>query len=165
MAHSLQKPDRLVKFVVPSSVRGQDFDLEARLDTDSLAVEVKCLTDEPDYTAKLLYNRLKKAASQLPKAGRGAIFVMLPPSWIAIVNFQGETRHTIDSIFRNYSRVNAVFFHWEEWTDGAPYGRYLRLGFAINSSPKVTVANIDTLIQTTPDPPKGVNQPIEVSYI
>jgi hypothetical protein len=165
VAYALQRKGCLVKFVAPSGVKGEDFDLEARLEGDSLPVEVKCVTDEPNYTAKLLHNRLKKASSQLPKTGRGVIFVMLPAAWIIMDDFQQETTRTTESIFRNFSRVNAICFHWEEWTDGPPYGRFLRFSSALNKSPKVRLANIERLFQTMPHPPEGTRQFIEISYI
>jgi hypothetical protein len=73
LAHELQE-QHLVEFVVPSGGKGQDFDLEARLDDQKLlAIEVKCLMDEPDYNSKLLYSRPKKASSQLPQSGHAAL--------------------------------------------------------------------------------------------
>lgn len=165
VAHSLQKWKRLVKFVVPSKVKGHDFDMEAQFDKEPLAVEVKCLTDEPEYTAKLLYNRLKKAAGQLPPQGRGVIFIMLPPAWTAVDSFMPDTTRTIESVFRNYSRVNAAFFHWEEWKYGPPHGRNLRFASAVNPSPRVHVPNVGNLLLSAPTPPEGTRQLIDVSYI
>jgi hypothetical protein len=165
VAHELHEKGYLVKFVVPSGVRGQDFDLEARLEQESLAVEVKCLTDEPDYSAKMLYNRLKKASGQLPQTGGGIIFIMLPSAWITRDDFQNETGKTVESVFRNYSRLNAIHFHWEEWTDGPPYGRFLRFLTAFNNSPKVHLANLARIFRTTTYPPAGTRQLIEVSFI
>lgn len=165
VAHSLQLQHRLVKFVAPSGVKGQDFDLEARLGAEPIAVEVKCLTDEPRYTDTLLYNRLKKAATQLPATGGGIIFVMLPSSWIGVEVFEKETKTAIDSIFRNYSRVNAIFLHWEEWSGGPPFARFLKFFPAISNAPKRAVSNIARLIRVEVMPPLGTRQRIDVSYI
>ena len=165
VANSLHKWNRLVKFVVPSNIKGEDFDLQAQLNNTLLAVEVKCVTDEPDYTARKLYNRLKKAASQLPSQGCGAIFVMLPPSWTSVDAFVPETRRAVESVFRNYSRLNAAFFHWEERTSGPPYGRHLRITCAVNEKPKARVADINNLIGPTALPSIGTQQFIDVSYI
>ena len=105
VAYSLHKRGRLAKFVAPSGVKGQDFDLEACLHPQIVSVEVKCLTGEPSYSANRLANRLKKAATQLSPSGPGAIFVMLPSPWIATDTFAEDTRRAVASIFRNRSRT------------------------------------------------------------
>lgn len=152
VAYQLQRKGLLIDFVLPIGKKGHDYDLRVNLKGKSVAVEVKCLTNEPDYTAKILYNRLKKASSQLPEIGCGVIFVMIPPGWPHLDGFQQETLQSTESIFRNHSRVNAVCFHWEEWTEGPPHGRFLRFVSAVNKNPKVQLDNIGVLFQTTPFP-------------
>jgi hypothetical protein len=113
------------------------------------------VTDEPSYSANLLANRLKKAATQLPRSGPEAIFVMLPSPWIAIDTFAEDTRRAVASIFRNYSRTNAIFFHWEEWSAGPAHARFPKVHSAISDTPKVAVHGIERLLEASPHPPPG----------
>jgi hypothetical protein len=151
IARSLLSRGSLAGFVVPSGVRAKDYDLIARIEDQMVAVEIKCRTAEGPFNENQLTDPLKHAArTQLPKDGPGIIFLKLSSAWLGELDFLARADRLVENFLRNYSRINAVFLHWEEWNNLGGFARINCFKSYINVKPKKRVSGLEKLDTSSP---------------
>ena len=165
VAYSLKSRGFAVEFVVPSRIKGQDYDLTVQIEGQRLAVEVKCRTSDSPFDENRLKNPLKRAARlQLPKEGSNVIYFKLPTRWTLETSFIAAADTVLNHFFRDYSRINMVVLWWEEWSLVGPIGRTSKFRSYVNAKPKFRVSGIGTLITQIEMPPVDATY-LAVTYI
>src|SRR6266545_4631445 len=146
IARSLLVRGLLIDFVIPSEIRGKDYDLNAAIENQPIAIEIKCKPGDQAFDDNKLIDPLKHAARrQLPKEGGGVIFLKLSTSWLYEPSFLAHADRLARNFLRNYSRINALLFHWEEWRRMGAMARINCFKAYINEKPKRPVAGIEQL--------------------
>jgi len=160
VAYSLKSRGFAVEFVVPSRIKGQDYDLAVQIGEQRLAIEVKCRTLDSPFDENSLKNPLKHAARlQLPKEGSNVIYFRIPTRWTLESSFIAAADNVLSHFLRDYTRINMVVLWWEEWSTLGPFGRTSRFKLYVNTKPKFSVNGISTLITDIELPP------IEAPYL
>jgi hypothetical protein len=110
------------RYVEPSGVKGQDYDVELLYPDGGLACgDIKCKLDGSEFAAKGLLSTLKKARRQLPDDRPGIAFVKVPQEWVDRTNGNlglGEEVPTLlNEFFKGTRRVVLVAFYSKLTTD------------------------------------------------
>jgi hypothetical protein len=116
------------RFVVPTQIKGSDFDVEAKVGDITVACEMKARMEGAAPTPKSVYRHLNRARDQLPRNAPSIIFVKIPQSWMLNDACWGALDDGVARLFRGTGRIAAVFVHWEEWGGAPPtpirFGRF-----------------------------------------
>lgn len=165
VAYSLKSRGFAVEFVVPSRIKGQDYDLAVQIGEQRLAVEVKCRTSDSRFDENSLKNPLKRAARlQLPKEGSNVIYFKIPARWTLETSFIAAADTVLNHFLKDYSRINMVVLWWEEWSLVGPFGRTSKFRSYVNAMPKLKVNGIGTLITEIELPPVDATY-LAITYI
>jgi hypothetical protein len=105
-----------LRFIIPSGVKGDDYDCEITAPGGRiLHCEIKTKEEHSDYGAKTIYNTLEHARRQLPKELPSIIFLRVPEAWAKEEACAIATKESFDRILRQSHRVVAIVLAWEEW--------------------------------------------------
>jgi hypothetical protein len=121
VANILAKNGHEIIFVETTGVRGRDYDLIASRDGRELYIEAKSRRSTPIRNGRTLANALGKARKQLPNTGSSVVFVEIPVEWTMDDDAEMVVGHTMNSFFRNTSRVNGVVVCWHKWIELEPW--------------------------------------------
>ncbi len=102
------------KFVMPSGIAGQDYDVEIRVPGHTICGETKCKVSSSTFNVKSLTNDMRKAARQLPKDKPGVLFVNFPPHWLEGEDQYAAEQRTVEAAIaalRVVSRVVSVILY------------------------------------------------------
>jgi hypothetical protein len=79
----LRMRGRPFRFVESSGSLGNDYDIEMFWpDGKTVPVETKCKLDSTTLSTKTVRDTLERARTQLPKSGKGFIFLKVPQGWV-----------------------------------------------------------------------------------
>lgn len=149
IAKMLVRSGNTIEFVIPTKIKGQDFDLRLDLQQgEQASVEIKCKREETCADASSLNNTLGDIRKQLPKGGPSLAFVRLPSEWISDQAFTSSVPSVLEAYFRNTTRVNAVILVWEEWLDlgETKRARVQRFKAEINPNPASRLPRLDKIL-------------------
>ncbi len=147
VARMLHDSGHNAAFVVPSCVKGADYDL--RVD-DVLATEVKAKEDHTPYTRSSLKSTLGTAQAQLPSNGPGLIALRIPDAWAVDPNFVAEADEVFQGVIRGSGRINAILVLWDEWLWGRPRVGACLTRFRVyeNPAPRTEFADLPRVLRS-----------------
>ncbi len=161
-AQRLFAAGRKIKFMVPSGVKGKDYDVETYLSDGTLvACEMKCKFEATNLSERTIEETIKNASGQLPKDILGAVFLKIPESWVKEERFEEVISAATQRAFRHTTTASVVFFHWETWhdleseSDFKPEGARRHLAGIIDTNPKARIKH---------DEIQALSNPILSSY-
>lgn len=111
-----------VRFVCSTGVKGQDYDLQAEVDGQLVAVEVKTRRGGLIEDTTTLKNTLRKAKKQLPTDTPSIICIALSTEYKDSDSGQhtkGEIENAIADFLHGTKQINGVFAFWNTW-EGEP---------------------------------------------
>lgn len=136
--------NRKLKIIVPSGVKGADYDVEVHLpDGTPIACEMKCKFEVTEFSKNTIKNTITKGAAQLPKEKCGAIFIKLPEVWKANPSLDEQILDAIKEAFSQTRRVSVVVLHWESWERLDSGGAVKGLSYAIHTNPNARRPHIE----------------------
>ena len=147
VARMLHDSGHTVAFVIPSGVKGADYDLVV---DDVLATEAKAKEGTTVYSKSSLKNTLSTARRQLPQQGPGLVVLRIPDAWGKDRAFVEEAEKVFDGVLRSSSRINAILVLWDEWFQGDPEGAACLTRFRIfeNAQPKTDFADLPRVLRS-----------------
>lgn len=100
------------RFVVPTLVKGEDYDFEIKF-ADELTVpaDAKCKFESTKIDPESVRNSLNKARKQLPPDRGSIIFIKVPQSWISDVEIAKAMIEVGRDFLRTTGRVVAIKFY------------------------------------------------------
>jgi hypothetical protein len=105
-----------LSFVEPSGKKGFDYEAKISLPSGHTGTcEVKSKHEDTQLTRNTILNSLKTAGSQAPPDAPLIVFLKIPDHWLIDPSVKDIAKSATDKFFRDYSRVIAVVFFWEEW--------------------------------------------------
>ncbi|MFM5975493.1 MAG: hypothetical protein ACKPCG_22480 [Dolichospermum sp.] len=113
-AHWFSRVAESICFVIPTGVKGSDFDIKVNkfLSYDFLYVEVKAR--QQAFTNKnQIQDLFNKARKQLPENGNGVIFCKLE---LSEKLKQEDFIHAAQSCLKTSNRISFIVFCWDAWT-------------------------------------------------
>lgn len=114
-----------VKQVIPSFVRGQDFDLVVIRDGETLNIEVTS-TEVAEFSEATVLNTLRKKRTQVPNTHPSVFVYVIPDSWMTFQNTRPDRFEIVAKEFlRSTGRINALTFMCEikrQFDDSGAYG-------------------------------------------
>lgn len=111
-----------VRFVCPTGVRGEDYDLQAEIDGKLVAIEVKARRGGMIENTTTLRNTLRKAKKQLPADTASIICIALSTEYKdsdSRKHAKGEIENAIADFLRGTKQINGVLAFWNAW-EGEP---------------------------------------------
>ena len=137
------------RFVPEKSAKGEDYDVEAVLDSTNVPCEMKTKLESTGLTVGTIRRALSKARSQLPSERPGVVFLKVPETWPQQPNTLEIVRAVLNDFFRNTSRVALVVFHWEQWHRLTPdrAARAVMFRPELNPTPGVKLSGISDLVK------------------
>ena len=115
-AQMLYASGRDIAFVVPSHVKGKDYDVDVCLsDGTRVACEMKSKIETTSFSQQTVERSIEKACAQLPKDRPTAVFLKMPEHWFDQIDAEEVLSTAIANVFRQRTSVSAVFLHWETW--------------------------------------------------
>jgi hypothetical protein len=149
-AKMLFEAGRRVQFVIPSSQKGKDYDVETYLsDGTPVACDMKCKFENTNLSDTTIKKAIEKANSQLSKDRLGAVFVKIPGAWTEQYNFQGIISDALKKAFINIHTASVVYFYWETWD--AISTEYVvkrsASGFCLNPNARIKHDELSQLLQ------------------
>jgi hypothetical protein len=87
--------------------KGDDYDILLDVYGIKVPVEAKAKDDDTPYTMATVINTVKGAASQLPRGGKGIVFLRLPTPWLG-PELEETYADALTEATRQTSRVGAV---------------------------------------------------------
>lgn len=112
-----------IQFIRPTGVKGEDYDLEADVDGQLVAIEVKARRAGPIKDSRSLKNALKKAKEQLPRTSPGAICIAIATEYEtaeATHHIEEEIEAIVYDFLCGTKRVNGVLVFWQRWVGNPP---------------------------------------------
>src|ERR1700733_13175279 len=102
--------DIALKFVVPTGVKGKDFDFGIEYaDGREGCADAKCRLEDTEIRGETVMNSLKKARSNnLPPDKPGIVFVKVPQTWLEIDDVRHAIYAVVEEFVRNTKRVVSV---------------------------------------------------------
>lgn len=146
VAKKILRNGHSIKFIKPSGVKGNDFDLEIKFQKETeIYAEVKCKRENIAINVDSLRRVLYDAEKQLPRTTPSIVFVRLPTKWITDTDFVSRIDRVIFNYFRNVLHVNAVVFVWEEWVNasGNRKANLQKFRLMLHPSPKYPLNDLD----------------------
>ncbi|MEA5512799.1 hypothetical protein [Nodularia sp. UHCC 0506] len=116
-AHFFSEVANSIRFIIPSGVKGSDFDIEVSkfLSYNSLYVEIKA-RQQPFANESQINDLFNKARRQLPKDGHGVIFCKIK------ISAQLKQQLTQDDFIRaaknclkTSKRISFIVYCWDHW--------------------------------------------------
>lgn len=122
-AHPSLKP----RFIIPSGVKGKDYDAELSTPSNQIiCCEIKTKLECHEYSSNSVFNTLESARKQLPKSNSSMVFLKIPEDW----TYQPDTNKLVDEsvqrVFRQSHRMVAVIIVWEQNTN---YGEVVETSY------------------------------------
>jgi hypothetical protein len=111
-----------VSFVHPTGLKGQDYDLQAKIGEQLVAIEVKTRRGGLIENTITLRNTLRKAKKQLPADIPSIICIALSPEYKdsdSGHHAKGEIEKAIVDFLRGTQQINGVLAFWNTW-EGEP---------------------------------------------
>jgi hypothetical protein len=103
-----------LKYVVPTSRKGEDYDMEVRLPNGMYGcVDAKCKIEGGSLSVPSIENTLKKGRKQLPSDRPGMIFLKHPPDWLEDPHLVEKFSAVASKFFRTTQRIVSVKFYVE----------------------------------------------------
>jgi hypothetical protein len=101
------------KFIVPSGVRGRDYDYGLRYsDGREACADAKCRLETTDIRPETIRNALEKARREnLPKNEPGIIFVKVPQTWVENEITLKGISETVREFLRNTRRIVSAIIY------------------------------------------------------
>jgi hypothetical protein len=112
-AYLFLKNSESIRFVIPTYIKGSDFDIEVRnfFPYGSLNVEVKA-RQKAFSTGKQALDRFKQTRKQLPKDGNGVIFCKIELSELLT---QEELIRAAQDCLKTTNRISFIVYCWDAW--------------------------------------------------
>lgn len=147
VAKMLSEQGHAVEFVVPTSVKGADFDLKVN---GVLAVEAKAKGDGTPYGQSSFQSSLSEARKQLPPNGPGMVALRIPAHWGP--GFAADGERVVNRFLANSSRTNAILVVWEYLVRLPPQGAAAVTAFRVfeNSSPRTPFEGLGRIVKGIP---------------
>ena len=102
----------LFRYVVPSGLKGSDYDVDVIHPTGlALCGDAKCKVEATEFSWKTIDVTLEKARKQLPGNRPGIVFVKLPPKWMELRNFADVCVAVAHDFLRTTRRVVSVKYY------------------------------------------------------
>jgi hypothetical protein len=112
------------RFVITSGQKGDDFDIEIRLnDGTVVCADAKCKIESTDFSERTVLNSLHRARTQFPGRRPSIVFMKVPPRWL--IEHDGPVgtvkvllTNVANKFLRSTGRVVSVKYyvsliHWE----------------------------------------------------
>jgi hypothetical protein len=137
------------RFVPEKGIAGEDYDVEAVLDSTNVPCEMKTKLESTDLTVETIRRTLQKARRQLPSEGLGIVFFKVPETWPQQPKALETVQEALSGFFRNTGRVALVVLHWEHWLrlTSDRVGRVVMFRSELNPKPRVTLSAIGDLVK------------------
>lgn len=107
-----------ISFVRPTGLKGQDYDLQAKIDDQLIAIEVKARRGGLIENTTMLRNTLRKAKKQLPAEMPSIICIALSQEYRDLNSGQHsrkEIENAIADFLRGTQQINGVLAFWNSW--------------------------------------------------
>ena len=132
-----------LKFNPPSGVKGENYDLLAILNGNTVCIEVKCRIKEGPFSKQQLWEPLRDAAHQVPETQPSMVMFGIPKAWTQDRNFVKQVETIMAEFFQRYDWVNAVSVIWEEWQGWAAVTKFWMYK---NPQPRIPIEGIQEII-------------------
>ena len=96
-------------------VRGDDYDVEMYLESETIACEMKCKLESTALTEATVRNTIADVRAQLPPDRPSVVYLKIPAPWLQEPNIAATLSAGLNAAFAKSRRISAVVFHWEEW--------------------------------------------------
>ncbi len=124
--------DVIFRFIWPSGVKGESFDLEIMFPNGkTVCADTKCQLETGSYSAKGLRNKLDHARKQLPKDYPGVIFIKIPQKWHINQDLLENIEDVCQEFFRGTKRIVSIEIYSAivEIENNILYDRYIGTEF------------------------------------
>jgi len=112
----LSPPEFMFRFVVPTGIKGQDYEGEVLTAAERVVCcEIKSKSEQTEANPNSLWRTLDHARQQLPKGKPGIIMIKIPEVWVKQQETQSVIAAAVQRVCRQSHRVVAVVYTWEEW--------------------------------------------------
>jgi len=148
------------RYVVPTGIKGQDYDAEILFPDGVVAcADAKCALETADLAAKAIFNKLEKARKQLARDQPGIIFAKMPAHWMGHPDFISTTVDQAKELFRQSERVVSIKFYVAPTTlEGGKVT--MKYAYKELTNPKTRFPSRDwTLFRSLERPAAGVGMP------
>ena len=109
---TIQNSGHQLLLFVPTDKLRKTPDAIIKFRDSQIPIEIKTNKFETAFSRRTLLNPLKDAFSQLPDAGPGVIFLMIPSEWINDSTFQQKAESVINRALERNRNCNAIFVYW-----------------------------------------------------
>ena len=108
------------EFVLPSGVKGYDYDIEAHPENGpAVPIEAKSKLASTTRSEESITSTLKEAKKQLPNGRPGVIMVRVPREWEGDAFLLGQFTRAAEAVLRNSSRVAGIIGFTNVFSAGA----------------------------------------------